>query len=366
MKKLITWLILAALLCGCTAFAETEETAPGYDVIYSSSNPVPEIAEKVRPAVPVVEVYTESWDATTREASVDKSAQGSGCYILADEEEGGYVLTNYHVVQDGDLFKILWLGGEECDATLVGYDDGTDIAVLKFTDAVPEGVEPIPMGDSDELRIGELAICIGNPGSGEETFFGTVTTGIISGIERDSVNAGNFTRSVPVIQTDAAINSGNSGGALLNAKGELVGIPTLKLAVVYEGLSFCIPINTIKEFIDQIISTGSVVRPRIGLTITSIDGPDEPMNKYPPIGAQVMAVDKNGPAGKAGVKEKDIIYSVNGERVESYSDVLKELDACEAGDTVQLVVYRYEYNEDGSIIPGYEKLEFEVKLEIID
>ena len=360
----------AAFLCApalAEAPAAPEQTTVPYSIVYSSANPIPEIAANVRPAVVDVVCSVESWDANTRVSSVTPIASGSGCYVKSGAE-GGYILTNYHVVEDGADFSLRWLNGTEMDAAVVGYDNGTDIAVLEFKEPVPEGTNPIPLGDSDALQIGELAIAIGNPGSGGETLYGTVTAGIISGLERPA-NADNFTRSVSVIQTDAAINVGNSGGALLNAKGELVGIPTLKYMytydTVFEGLGFCIPINTIKDFIDQIIDTGVVVRPRMGMTVAAVDGPDEPMKKYPPAGVQVYEVEKGGPAETAGLMEGDIITEANGTRVYTFRDLTVELDKCKAGDSIDLKVYRY-YDKDGNLTGSYEELYFTVTLELLD
>lgn len=371
MRKLLCLALIAALLTGCAAFAETVT----YDAIYSADNPVPDIAERVRPAVVLVTVYAENWDANTRVSSVDMLGLGSGCYIKADEDgEGGYILTNNHIVADADSCTIQWLGSEEnLDVEVVGTDDGTDIAVLRFEGAAPEGVQPVPLGDSDALRIGELAICIGNHGITVNNdimpLLGTVTAGIISGVEREKIDADNFTHSVSVIQVDAPMNQGVSGGALLNAKGELVGIPTLKYmygaTTVLEGLGFCIPINAVKGFIDQIIETGRVVRPRIGLTITNIDGPDEPMKRYPPIGAQIIGIDDYGPCANAGLQVNDIITHVNDVRVNSFNDVLYELDKCSAGDKVTLKIYRY-YDADGNLTGSYETFDVTIRLEIID
>ncbi len=368
MMKRISALLLCLLLVLSMAVAEESET-PGYEVVYSSENPIPEIAEQVRPAVVQVLCYEENWDATTRIASTDLISAGSGCYIRAIDN-GGYILTNNHIIDAGEVFKIQWLSGEEMEVDLMGVDDGTDIAVLRFNEAAPEGVSPIPLGDSDELRIGELAICIGNPGAGEDVLPGTVTAGIVSGLAREDISAdNNFTRSTPVIQIDAAINTGNSGGALLNAKGELVGIPTLKLmytsSVVYEGIGFCIPINTIKDYIDQLIDDGSVVRPRLGITVADIDGPDEAMKKYPPAGAQVYTVEEKGPSDVAGLQVGDVITEINGVRVKNYSMLLKELDKCAAGDRVELKIYRY-YDKDGNLTGSYEELYMSVQLALLD
>ena len=359
--------VMLVLLAGVQAIAETVT----YETIYSSSNPIPEIAAKCRPAIVQITNSLENWDPNTRASSVTPNAYGSATFIREDEDgEGGYLLTNYHIVEDGDVFSALWLDGTEMDLELVGYDDGTDIAVLRFEDAAPEDTDPIPMGDSDQLQIGELAICIGNPGSSEEVLYGTVTAGIISGLQREDINAGNFHRSINVIQTDAPINSGNSGGALLNARGELVGIPTLKMGMTYtdvfEGLSFCIPISAVKDYIDQLIDKGNVVRPRMGVTVMSLDGPDEPMRRFPPCGAQVVTVETGTPADKAGLLVNDVITEANGARIRSASDLVNAVDKCEAGDTVKLKVYRYNYDQDNNLTGGYEEKDMELVVELLD
>lgn len=134
---------------------------------------------------------------------------------------------------------------------------------------------------------------------------------------------------------------------------------------MYEGLGFCIPINTIKDFIDQLITTGNVTRPRLGITVTDIDGPDEPMKKYPPIGAQVYTVEKRGPGAKAGLQAGDVIAEINGVRIRGYMELLRELDKCAAGDSVELKVYRY-YDQEGNLTGSYEEFYCTVKLEILD
>ena len=361
---------IAAALLMLTGIPGTAESAT-YDIVYSSANPIPEIAARCRPAIVEITCSVESWDAETRKSSVDPRFYGSATYIRADEDgTGGYMLTNYHIVEDADVFSALWLDGTEMELELVGYDDGTDIAVLRFEDAAPEGAEPIPLGDSDELQIGELAICIGNPGASKEVLFGTVTAGIISGLQREDINAGNFHRSINVIQTDAPINSGNSGGALLNARGELVGIPTLKIGLTYydvfEGLSFCIPISAVKEYIDQLIDNGNVVRPRMGVSVSSIDGPDEAMKRFPPCGAQVMSVEPDSPAEKAGLQVNDVITEIGDKRVRSAGDVIAAIDKYSAGDTVKLKIYRYNYDPDGNLTSGFTEVEAELELKILD
>ena len=353
------------------AVAETADATVGYDAVYSSDNPVPEIAANVRPSVVQVITSAATWDQRSREVSTEEIGYGSGTYFRAlDEGEGGYILTNNHVVDEGETYQIEWLDGTIMDATLVGADEGTDIAVLQFNEPAPEGATPVPLGDSDALQIGELAIVIGNPGSGTEVLFGTVTAGIISGLEREGVSAqGSFNRPVSTIQVDAAINTGNSGGALLNAQGELVGIPTLKMTAsyttIYEGLGFCIPINTAKDIIEQLIENGEVVRPRLGVTVVAQDGPDEPMRNYPPAGVRIENVEEGSPADEAGLQAYDIITEINGVRVYTNDELIAQIDQYAAGDTVELTICRY-YSENGTRLAQYEVFTANVELEIID
>ena len=353
------------------AVAETADATVGYEAVYSSDNPVPEIAANVRPSVVQVITSAATWDQRSREVSTEEIGYGSGTYFRAlDEGEGGYILTNNHVVDEGETYEIQWLDGTIMDATLVGADEGTDIAVLQFNEPAPEGATPVPLGDSDALQIGELAIVIGNPGSGTEVLFGTVTAGIISGLEREGVTAqGSFNRPVSTIQVDAAINTGNSGGALLNAQGELVGIPTLKMTAsyttIYEGLGFCIPINTAKDIIEQLIENGEVVRPRLGVTVVAQDGPDEPMRNFPPAGVRIENVEEGTPADEAGLQRYDIITEINGVRVYTNDDLIGQIDQYSEGDTVELTICRY-YSESGTPLAQYEVFTAEVELKIID
>ena len=325
----------------------------------------------MRPSVVQVITSATTWDQRSRDVSTEEIGYGSGTYIRTlDSGEGGYILTNNHVISDGDSYQIQWLDGTVMDAELVGADDGTDIAILQFNEAAPADATPVPMGDSDALQIGELAIVIGNPGSGDEVLFGTVTAGIISGLEREGVTAqGSFTRPVSVIQVDAAINTGNSGGALLNAQGELVGIPTLKMSLgytaVYEGLGFCVPINTAKDIIDQLIENGEVVRPRLGITVSAWDGPEEPMRNYPPAGVRIENVEEGSPADEAGLQAYDIITEINGERVYTNNELIAVVDQYSEGDTVELTIYRY-YDENGTPLAEYETFTATVELQIID
>lgn len=362
---------LGSFIFSRNAAAEPEDGgAVGYEAIYSSENPIPEIAANVRPSVVQVIVSGQTWTAGNRQATEEDIGSGSGTYVQArDGNGGGYILTNYHVVEDGETYRIVWLDGAEMQAQLVGYDNGTDIAVLSFDEAAPADADPVVMGDSDALQIGELAIVIGNPGAGESVLYGTVTAGIISGLEREEISAGNFSRSVSVIQTDAAINSGNSGGALLNSRGELVGIPTLKMSYsassVYEGMGFCVPINTVKSLVNEIIETGRVTRPMLGVGVADFDGPDEPIRSHPPIGVMVRQVVEGSSAEEEGIKVYDVITEIDGVRITSYSELTAEIDRHQVGDVVELRVYRY-YDANGDMLDSYEEYTFSVELRALD
>lgn len=343
----IKWLIAAAVLLGffligiAATIAEMQEEGGVYtkNIIYSKDNPVPEIAQRVRPAVVLVLTEKEVWSA---EYGVWSEPLGSGSGVYIDER--GYIVTNYHVVEGADIVTVQLLDGTEIEVEEVLTDESTDIALLKVA-AMPEGVQPVPMGDSDQLTVGELAIAIGNPGALSDVYPGTVTAGIISGLERENVNAGNFSRAVNVIQMDAPINGGNSGGALLNGRGELVGIPTLKIDMTYygrsiEGMAFAIPVNLVKDVTASLIEHGKVLRPRMGVSIADFAGPDEPLAKNPPAGIQVLEVEEGSPAEEAGVLKYDIITHVNGVRVETYTQMNTHIDRHMAGDTITLTVYR--------------------------
>lgn len=363
------WVLAVALVLALAVpgFAVAESEVVGYDAVYSASNPIPEIVANTRPSVVRVIEAGATWDAKTRTTSEGDIGSGSGSYIrTAEDGEGGYILTNYHVVADGDTFRIQWLDDTEMKAELVGYDNGTDIAVLRFREDAPDNVTPLVMGDSEALQIGELVIAIGNPSPDNTVLFNTVTAGIVSGLQREKITAGNFTRSVSMIQTDAAINAGNSGGALLNSRGELVGIPTIRTdSSEFDGIGFCVPISTVEDLVDQIIATGKVTRPMLGIGVTDSDGPDEPMKNYPPIGVMVRQVMEGSSAEEQGVQLYDIITEIDGVRITCYDELIAEVGKHEVGDKVTLKVYRY-YDKDGNNLSQYEEHEFEIELRAME
>ena len=346
------------------ASAETALDPTDPASVYTSANPIPDIAERVRPAVVQVISMTKVWNPYTGETTETELGYGSGVYI----DDRGYIVTNNHVVADAESVQIVWLDGTQMDVEIVGTDSATDLAVLKFEGSVD--AEPVPLGDSDALRVGEVAIAIGNPGSGDAVLYGTVTTGIISGLDREGIEArDSYTENMGVIQTTAQINSGNSGGALLNGNGELIGIPTLKASFssdsVIEGTAFAIPINDAKPIIDELIENGRVLRPRLGISVVDQNGPEEPLRDYPPAGVEIRIVEEGSPAEEAGLQVYDRITHVNGERCMNYDEMDALLDGYEAGDTVTLTVARY-YDARGNALLNPEVLDIDVELRIID
>ena len=319
------------------ASAEATAAQPGAPVIDTS--PAIYVAEKNANSVVGIITNAQGWDQYY--GVQDRMlAQGSGVVIA----EGGYVLTNNHVVEDGNAYQVLLPTGEKVDAALVGADANLDLAVLKVNEQADRLV-PVSIGSSEAMKVGSTVIAIGNPGG--EILANTVTQGIISALERSSMSGSNTTRNVDYIQHDAPINSGNSGGGLFDYQGNLIGINTLKYrgstysGSSYEGLGFAIPIETAYPIAQQLIQYGKVIRPQLGVTVRDQIGPDEPMNDYAPASVCVYSVNENGPAMKAGMKQYDFITAINGEKVTTRRELTTLLDKFQPGDTVTVTVVRY-------------------------
>ncbi len=273
-------------------------------------------------------ITTNYWGYQTQSA-----AAGSGFILSAD----GYVLTNYHVVENSDSITVSLYNGEEYDATLVGCDQSNDIAVLKI-DA--EGLTPAVLGDSDNLNVGDQVVAIGNP-LGELTF--SLTTGAVSALNREVTLSSNVT--MDLIQTDCAINSGNSGGALFNLYGEVIGITNAKYSSSSSGseasidnIGFAIPMNHVKNIVKSIIETGSITKPYIGVTVTAVSSEAQAYGL--PTGAAVRSVEEDSPAAKGGLEANDIITEVNGTTITSSSDLVSYVGEQAPGDELKLKVYR--------------------------
>lgn len=266
------------------------------------------------------------------------SATGSGVIISED----GYILTNNHIVntsstssfyQVSDATKVtvkLYNDDTIYDAKIIGTDETTDLAVIKIEKT---GLPAATLGNSDNVQVGEFSMAIGNPLGMEST----VTAGIISAVNRTITSDG---RNYTVIQTDAAINSGNSGGALVNSKGEVIGINTLKLSGTgIEGIGFSIPINSTKEIYEQLISNGKVKRPYIGISGRDID--EKTAKQYGLVeGVYVVSIEEFSAAEKAGIKPYDVITEVDGKKISNMDELNEIKNSHKIGDIVTLKVYR--------------------------
>lgn len=258
-------------------------------------------------------------------------ALGSGVIIDAKK---GYVVTNFHVIDDADEIRIAISDGREFKAKLIGSDEHTDLALLQIKDA--HGLTAIELADSDAIEVGDFAVAIGNPyGLGQ-----TVTSGIVSALGRSGLNIENIEN---FIQTDAAINSGNSGGALLNLKGQLIGINTAIMAPSGGniGIGFAIPSNMVKNVVHQLLDFGEVKRGMLGVTGTELNADlAESFGYDKRNGAFVNEVQPNSAADKAGIKSGDIITSVNGKEVTSFGQLRAIVATQRAGSKLTVDVFR--------------------------
>ena len=341
-----------------SAYAETaEQTSTAADAPASDPSPAIYVTQRNINSVVGVSTYTQVWNQATGEDEEELISQGSGV-VIAD---GGYVVTNHHVIEDGGAYQILMPSGEYVDADLIGYDSSTDLAVLQVPEEYADQLVPVTIGSTSDLAVGSTVVAIGNPGG--EVLANTVTQGIVSALERDTVTGNNTSRRINYIQHDAAINSGNSGGGLFNYQGELIGINTLKYSgsvyssVTFEGLGCAIPVETVSDIATQLIENGTVVRPGLGVTVSDWTGPDEPLANTPPASVLIRSVNEGGAAEAAGLEQYDFIYAVDGERVTSMLDLTSILDQHEVGDTISVTVIRYAevglYQTMGNSIFGY-------------
>ena len=317
------------------------------EIVDQTTSPETAVAEKVGPAIVGIKVtfqYSDMFFGTSE-------SQGSGSGIIYKND--GYIITNNHVIADAMLgssgnsispgSKIEIILPNQIDspyeATVIGRDPKTDIAVLKINASELPIAE---FGDSDKLKVGEKAIAIGNPAGLE--FMGSLTSGYISGLNRKiEFDDG---KSMRLIQTDAAINPGNSGGALLNSQGFVIGINTSKIGGQgYEGLGFAIPSNRAKEIAESLIKSGYVKgRPQIGISVDTRFNKDIAEKNNVPTGILVSDVAPLSAAFKAGIKKGDIITKFNGADVTSFSELENEKNKFKAGDTVEITLYRMPEN----------------------
>jgi len=331
-----------------TSEEKKSSTTPSTSQNSSYNAKLMDIAEYSETAIAVAEAslpsvvgITVTYNVSAFGGSTTATATGSGVIISED----GYIITNNHVINtesSSSYYQVteatgitVHLYGEAedklYDAEIIGSDSSTDLAVLKI-DA--ENLQAIKIGDSDNLRVGEFVMAVGNPLGLDSS----ITCGVISALNRkvDDEDGNSYN----TIQTDAAINAGNSGGALINSKGELIGINSLKLSGDgIEGIGFAMPINSSMTIINQLIEFGIVKRPYIGITGSALT---EALSKRYnlPVGVYVESVMDDGPASQAGIEVGDIITEVEGKAVTSVEEINEIKNTYEIGDTISLKIYR--------------------------
>ena len=282
------------------------------------------------------DIYSSVIDSVVSISSMTSSGTSSGTGIIMSSD--GYVITNHHVITGALVISVLTNDNQEFEAALVGSDEMSDLAVLKI-DA--RGLKAAEFGDSSKLRVGDSVVAIGDPLGVQ--LRGTMTNGIISAINRD-LTVGD--RTMTLIQTNAALNNGNSGGPLINCYGQVIGINTVKMSSYYtatasvEGLGFAIPISVAKPIIDELIENGYVAgRPAIGISGDSLPSYYRTYYRLPE-GVYVTSVNEGSDAKAKGIREGDIVTAINGEKICSIDELNTVKNQYAARDEVTLTIYR--------------------------
>lgn len=319
---------------GTVAKSDSSDSSDGSQTVLSAK-------EVYRNCVNSV-VYVETTGASSGLYQSSSTSSGSG-FIVTDS---GYIVTNYHVVEGGKSYKVTTYDNKEYDAKLIGYEESNDIAVLKIEG---DSFQSVKYGNSSSISVGDNVYVIGNP-LGDLTY--TLTSGVVSALNRlIKSDDGSL---INMFQTDAAVNSGNSGGPVFDSTGSVVGIATAKYASSsIEGLSFCIPINDVRSMIDDIINQG-YVSGKASLGVSVYDAGYRNYSYFSfytssSAGAKVMAVGSGTAAQKAGIKENDTIVAIDGYTVDSVSTLKTYLTAFKAGDTVKITVSRNGVKSDISV-----------------
>ncbi|MGL4738764.1 MAG: S1C family serine protease [Cellulosilyticaceae bacterium] len=301
----------------------------------SANSTIADIADRVGPSVVSIK---NNRTVATWAGEFNESGLGSGV-IFHEDDQKIYIISNAHVVDGASNLIVTFLGNTKVPATIIGSDSVTDIAVLAVekTEIPPEQlaeIKPAVLGDSQNLRVGDLAVAIGNPV--EEAFNNTVTVGVISALDREVQLTD---KTMKLIQTDAAINPGNSGGALVGPNGEVIGINTIKLVdSQIEGMGFAIPINDVKPIVSELMEKGRISRPSLG-----IKGYDmtESLGIYDiPVGVMVVEVVPGSSAELAGLQPKDIILEFEGQKISTMEELKGLLIKKQVGDTISLKLVR--------------------------
>lgn len=315
---------------GTGATTSTTFNVSGEDVTLPEA-----VASKDLPSVVCVYVSGSTTNAWGQQATTQTTSLGSGVVLTSD----GYILTNYHVIENGSKFSVSFGNGETSDATVVGTDESSDLAVLKVD---RKDLTPIEIGKSSDLKVGEWVMALGAPYGMEQS----VSTGIISALSRSSESlqvSGSTAVYTNMIQTDAAINPGNSGGALVDSDGKLIGINTM-IASSSEssaGVGFAIPIDYAYGIATQIMNGETPSHAQLGVTVATVNSSTAAQYGFSvDAGAYVSSVVSGGAAEKAGIQEGDIITKINDTSVSSASGVIMAVRALSAGDEVTVEFVR--------------------------
>ena len=266
----------------------------------------------------------------------EREQQGSGSGVIIRQD--GYIVTNNHVVQGASKIEVTLNNNKTYEASVVGTDPATDVALIKIE---ADGLPIVPMADSDKLRLGEWVLAIGSP-LGEQ-LRGTITAGIVSAKGRSMPNTTGEFKIESFIQTDAAVNPGNSGGALVNKAGELVGINTAIVSQTgaYSGYSFAVPSNIVKKIVGDLIDFGSVKRAKLGVAMSPITEKTASEMKLSSLeGVYINEVTKGGAADRAGVKEGDVLVAIDSTTIKSPSALQEKVNSFHPGDKAKLHIVR--------------------------
>ncbi|MCI5990296.1 MAG: Do family serine endopeptidase [Bacteroidales bacterium] len=362
MRKSFITVAASAIVAGLTAFGVVKACVPGemsgssviptdgsaYRTVNLSQSDYPDFTYAAESAVDAV-VYVKVTIRQQQSYNVDpffrfffgdqatpqsreQQVSGSGVIIRSD----GYIVTNNHVVEGATKVEVTLNNNKTYPATIIGTDPATDVAIIKIE---ADGLPVVPFGDSDQLRLGQWVIAIGSP----YDLRSTITAGIVSAKGRQMPHYNGEFKIESFIQTDAAVNPGNSGGALVNQKGELVGVNTAIISHTgsYTGYSFAIPSNLVRKIADDLIDFGSVKRALLGVTMTQIDDKKaKELKLFSPNGVYIEEVLKGGAADKAGIRHGDVIVYVDSTAITTPSSLQEKVSSYNPGDKASVTIIR--------------------------
>ena len=340
MKKMFISAVAVSLLAAANLFSADNLSAQDYpDFTYAAEtavNGVVYVEVTINQNYPSNQIndpfFRFFFGDEVQPQSRERKGSGSGVIIRED----GYIVTNNHVVADASEVRVTLYNDKTYDATVVGTDPATDVALIKIDE---KGLPVIPFADSDELRLGEWVLAIGSP----YDLRSTITAGIVSAKGRSMPHYNGEFKIESFIQTDAAVNPGNSGGALVNKKGELVGVNTAIISQTgsYTGYSFAVPSNIVKKIVSDLIDFGSVRRAKLGITMTAVDEKVASEMKLSSLkGVYIVEVRKGGAADKAGLKKGDVLLSIDSKQVSGPSALQEVVNSYHPGDVATIKYVR--------------------------